>query len=83
MSFLLLETAKFVAPLIIFENPCVYVAILIIFEGVTRREEQHIIQKTTAKKRQPVFEKLLEFDLERTSLKESILSSELQNELKF
>ncbi len=45
-------------------------------EGPTRREEQHIRQKTTARKRYPVLEKLLEFDLERTSLNESILSSE-------
>jgi|NOAtaT_7_FD_contig_81_399744_length_1468_multi_2_in_0_out_0_3 hypothetical protein len=45
-------------------------------EGPTRREEQHIMQKTTARKRYPVLEKLLEFDLERTSLNESILSSE-------
>ena len=49
---------------------------MIMLEGVTRSEEQHIIQNTTARKRYPVLEKLLEFDLERTSLKESILSSE-------
>lgn len=51
MSFLLLETAKFVAPLMILENPCVYEAILIILEGSTRREEQHIMQNTTARNR--------------------------------
>jgi hypothetical protein len=45
--------------------------------GLTKRDEQHIIQKTTAKKRYPVFEKLLEFDLERTSLSDSSLSSDI------
>jgi hypothetical protein len=53
ISFLLLVTAKLDAPfpLIIFENPEVWEAIFIILEGVTRREEQHIMQKTTARKR--------------------------------
>ena len=44
-------------------------------EGVTMRDEQHIMQKTIAKNRYPVFEKLLELDLDLTSLKDSILSS--------
>lgn len=35
------------------------------------REEQHIIQKTMARNKYPVFEKLLEFDLDLTSLSES------------
>lgn len=45
------------------------------FVGVIRIEEQHIIQKTMARKRYPVPEKLLELDLDRTSLSDSSLSS--------
>ncbi len=45
------------------------------FDGVTRTDEQHIMQKTTAKKRYPVLEKLLEFDLDLTNLSDSSLSS--------
>lgn len=43
--------------------------------GATSREEQHIMQKTIARKRYPVFEKLLEFDLDRTNLRDSRRSS--------
>ena len=59
----------------ILEKTCVWLAIFIMFEGVTRTDEQHIIQNTTAKKRYPVLEKLLEFDLDLTNLSDSSLSS--------
>lgn len=53
ISFLLLVTAKLdpAFPLMILENPEVWEAILIMLEGVTRSEEQHIMQKTTARNR--------------------------------
>ena len=43
--------------------------------GDMRSDEQHIMQKTIARNRYPVFEKLPEFDLDLTSLKDSSLSS--------
>ena len=70
ISFLPVGISK-LPPLMIFEKTSVYPAILMKFEGVTRIEEQHIMQNTTARKRYPEFEKLLEFDLDLTSLKES------------
>ena len=45
------------------------------FEDVTRTDEQHIMQNTTAKKRYPVLEKLLELDLDLTNPSDSSLSS--------
>lgn len=82
ISFLLLVTAKLVAPPeIILAKPCDWVVIFIILVGFTISEEQHIIQNTTARNRYPV---LLELDLDLISLSESILSSLLLwNELKF
>ena len=44
--------------------------------GLTRNDEQHIIQKTMHKKRYPVCENELEFDLDLTNLKDSSLLSE-------
>ena len=45
---------------------------------MTRKDEQHIIQKTTAKNKYPAFEKELELDLDLTSLNESSLLSLLK-----
>ena len=50
---------------------------LTIFVGFVKNDEQHIMQKTTARNKYPVLEKLLELDLDLTSLNESILSSSL------
>jgi hypothetical protein len=50
ISFLPVGISK-LPPLMIFEKTSVYPAILMKFEGVTRIEEQHIMQNTTARKR--------------------------------
>jgi len=70
-----LAASNVAPPFINLEKPYVYVAILITSLGFTSSDEQHIMQKTMARKRYPVFEKLLELDLDLTSCSDSSLSS--------
>jgi hypothetical protein len=46
------------------------------FVGVTSKDEQHIMQNTTAKNRYPLFEKLLELERDLTKRRDSSLSSD-------